>query len=125
MYVRRDLAQQMKPANAGWFGRVNPFAFDIRLLHYADGSRARDPDRAALLQRGAGSCRRDGGAGATRLIAPRDGRRRRRSAANPQSFGQLLFDAVDRADKNESLVNRCFIRETWWSIHFGTKASQG
>ena len=42
MYVRRELAQQMKPANTGWFGRVNPFAFDIRLLDYADGARRFD-----------------------------------------------------------------------------------
>ena len=32
MYVRRDLAEQLKPVNTGWFGRVNPFAFDIRTL---------------------------------------------------------------------------------------------
>ena len=42
MYVRRDLAQQLRPANTGWFGRVNPFAFDIRLLDYADGARRFD-----------------------------------------------------------------------------------
>ncbi len=42
MYVRRELAQLMKPANTGWFGRVNPFAFDIRLLDYADGARRFD-----------------------------------------------------------------------------------
>ncbi len=42
MYVRRDLAQQLTPANTGWFGRVNPFAFDIRGLDYADGARRFD-----------------------------------------------------------------------------------
>ena len=42
MYVRRDIAQQLRPANTGWFGRVNPFAFDIRLLDYADGARRFD-----------------------------------------------------------------------------------
>lgn len=42
MYVRRDLAQRLKPANTGWFGRVNPFAFDIRQLDYADGARRFD-----------------------------------------------------------------------------------
>ena len=42
MYVRRDLAQQLQPANTGWFGRVNPFAFDIRKLDYADGARRFD-----------------------------------------------------------------------------------
>lgn len=42
MYVRRDLAQQLRPANTGWFGRVDPFAFDIRQLDYADGARRFD-----------------------------------------------------------------------------------
>ena len=42
MYVRRDLAQRLQPANTGWFGRVNPFAFDIRQLDYADGARRFD-----------------------------------------------------------------------------------
>lgn len=42
MYVRRALAEQLKPANTGWFGRVNPFAFDIRRLDYADGARRFD-----------------------------------------------------------------------------------
>ena len=42
MYVRRALAQQLQPANTGWFGRVNPFAFDIRKLDYADGARRFD-----------------------------------------------------------------------------------
>ena len=42
MYMRRDIAQQLRPANTGWFGRVNPFAFDIRLLDYADGARRFD-----------------------------------------------------------------------------------
>ncbi len=42
MYVRRDLAQTLTPANTGWFGRVNPFAFDVRQLDYADGARRFD-----------------------------------------------------------------------------------
>ena len=42
MYVRRDLAEQLKPVNTGWFGRVNPFAFDIRTLDYAQGARRFD-----------------------------------------------------------------------------------
>nr|WP_316642123.1 aminotransferase class V-fold PLP-dependent enzyme [uncultured Roseateles sp.] len=42
MYVRRGLAQSLKPANTGWFGRVNPFAFDIHRLDYADGARRFD-----------------------------------------------------------------------------------
>jgi selenocysteine lyase/cysteine desulfurase len=42
MYVRRSLAQQLRPPNTGWFGRVNPFAFDIHQLDYADGARRFD-----------------------------------------------------------------------------------
>ena len=39
---RRDLAEQPKPLTTGWFGRVNPFAFDIRTLDYAQGARRFD-----------------------------------------------------------------------------------
>ena len=39
MYVRPSLAAQLRPPTTGWFGRVNPFAFDIRTLDYADGAR--------------------------------------------------------------------------------------
>jgi len=42
MYVRRTLAQTLEPANTGWFGRVNPLAFDIRTLDYAEGARRFD-----------------------------------------------------------------------------------
>jgi selenocysteine lyase/cysteine desulfurase len=42
MYVKRDLAQTLKPATTGWFGRVNPFAFDIHQLDYAEGARRFD-----------------------------------------------------------------------------------
>ena len=42
MYVRRAVAEQLKPVNTGWFGRVNPFAFDIRKLDYAQGARRFD-----------------------------------------------------------------------------------
>lgn len=38
LYVRRDLARQMIPTVTGWFGRVNPFAFDPAGLDFADGA---------------------------------------------------------------------------------------
>lgn len=38
VYVSRAVARRLAPANTGWFGRVNPFAFDIRGLDYADGA---------------------------------------------------------------------------------------
>ncbi len=49
MYVRRDLAQQLRPSNTGWFGRVNPFAFDIHALDYADGARRFDTGTPAYI----------------------------------------------------------------------------
>lgn len=39
LYVRREIANQLRPFVTGWFGRVNPFAFDIKTLDYADGAR--------------------------------------------------------------------------------------
>jgi selenocysteine lyase/cysteine desulfurase len=42
MYVRRDIARQLRPLNTGWFGRIDPFAFDIHELDYADGARRFD-----------------------------------------------------------------------------------
>ena len=49
MYVRRELAQTLRPANTGWFGRVDPFAFDIRQLDYADGARRFDTGTPAYI----------------------------------------------------------------------------
>src|SRR5690606_30944704 len=37
LYVSPRLAQRLTPSVTGWFGRVNPFAFDPRLLDYAEG----------------------------------------------------------------------------------------
>lgn len=34
LYVRPGLAETLTPGNTGWFGRVNPFAFDIRGLDF-------------------------------------------------------------------------------------------
>ena len=55
MYVRHDLAQQLQPANTGWFGRVNPFAFDIRKLDYADGARRFDTGTPPYINAAAAS----------------------------------------------------------------------
>lgn len=38
VYVNKDVANRLAPTNTGWFGRVNPFAFDIRGLDYAEGA---------------------------------------------------------------------------------------
>ena len=42
LYVRRDLAQELRPTVTGWFGRVNPFAFDATALDWAHGARRFD-----------------------------------------------------------------------------------
>ncbi len=42
LYVRRDLAEQLRPTVTGWFGRVNPFAFDATALDWAPGARRFD-----------------------------------------------------------------------------------
>jgi selenocysteine lyase/cysteine desulfurase len=42
LYVRRELAEQLQPTVTGWFGRVNPFAFDPKQLDWAAGARRFD-----------------------------------------------------------------------------------
>ncbi len=39
LYVREELAERFEPTLTGWFGRVDPFAFDPYKLDYADGAR--------------------------------------------------------------------------------------
>jgi selenocysteine lyase/cysteine desulfurase len=39
LYVRRELAEQLQPTVTGWFGRVNPFAFNPKQLDWAAGAR--------------------------------------------------------------------------------------
>jgi selenocysteine lyase/cysteine desulfurase len=38
LYVRRDLAEELRPADSGWFGQADPFAYAHR-LEYAPGAR--------------------------------------------------------------------------------------
>ncbi len=35
LYVRRDLAARLEPSVTGWFGRANPFAFDVKHLDWS------------------------------------------------------------------------------------------
>jgi selenocysteine lyase/cysteine desulfurase len=42
LYVRRELAEQLRPTVTGWFGRVHPFAFDAMTLDWAPGARRFD-----------------------------------------------------------------------------------
>jgi selenocysteine lyase/cysteine desulfurase len=38
LYVRPELARRLEPTVTGWFGRVDPFAFDPARLDFADGA---------------------------------------------------------------------------------------
>jgi selenocysteine lyase/cysteine desulfurase len=35
LYVRRQVAERLEPALTGWFGRANPFAFDVKALDWS------------------------------------------------------------------------------------------
>lgn len=48
-YIRPDVARALQPSNTGWFGRVNPFAFDIRQLDYAEGAARFDTGTPAMM----------------------------------------------------------------------------
>jgi selenocysteine lyase/cysteine desulfurase len=39
MYVRRELIEHLQPADSGWFGQENVFAYDVHNLRYADAAR--------------------------------------------------------------------------------------
>lgn len=39
LYIRKELAAQLEPQVTGWFGRENPFAFNIKSLDYAEATR--------------------------------------------------------------------------------------
>ena len=38
LYVRRELIERLQPAVTGWFGRRNPFAFEVKTLDWADAA---------------------------------------------------------------------------------------
>src|SRR5215469_15769336 len=39
LYMRRELAEQLRPSDTGWFGQADPFAYDVHLLDPAPGAR--------------------------------------------------------------------------------------
>lgn len=55
LWVRPGLAERLRPAVTGWFGRRDPFAFDATRLDWADGARRLDvgtpPIMAAYVAR--------------------------------------------------------------------------
>ena len=42
IYAKEEIVERFEPALTGWFGRVNPFAFDARALDYASEARRFD-----------------------------------------------------------------------------------
>jgi kynureninase len=39
LYVRKEVADRLRPLNVGWFAHRDQFAFDVRHFEYADGAR--------------------------------------------------------------------------------------
>jgi selenocysteine lyase/cysteine desulfurase len=38
LYMRRDLAERLRPSDTGWFGQADPFAYDVHRLDPAPGA---------------------------------------------------------------------------------------
>lgn len=49
LYVRKELAEQLTPVTTGWFGRINPFAFDGQTLDFAPGARRFDTGTPPMI----------------------------------------------------------------------------
>ena len=49
LYVRPGLADVLEPGTTGWFGRVEPFAFDAKRLDWAEGARRFDSGTPPIL----------------------------------------------------------------------------
>lgn len=49
LYVNEKIANELTPKITGWFGQVNPFAFDVRGKEYADGARRFDSGTFAMI----------------------------------------------------------------------------
>lgn len=49
LYVRRELADRLRPASTGWFGQQNPFAMEVSRLDYATGARRFDTGTPPII----------------------------------------------------------------------------
>ena len=49
LYVRRTLAEQLRPTVTGWFGRSHPFAFDATTLDWGPGARRFDSGTPPII----------------------------------------------------------------------------
>ena len=50
LWVRPGLAETLHPALTGWFGRVDPFAFDAQTLDWGDGARRLDLGTPPIME---------------------------------------------------------------------------
>ncbi|WP_078592636.1 aminotransferase class V-fold PLP-dependent enzyme [Evansella clarkii] len=49
LYVKSELAEKLQPSITGWFGMENPFAFEIKNLDFAAGTRRFDTGTPPIL----------------------------------------------------------------------------
>jgi selenocysteine lyase/cysteine desulfurase len=49
LYVKKELANELQPSITGWFGRIDPFSFDVKSLDYAEGARRFDTGTPAMI----------------------------------------------------------------------------
>jgi len=49
LYVKQEVAEKLHPAVTGWFGRKEPFAFDEKLLDWADSARRFDTGTPPIM----------------------------------------------------------------------------
>jgi selenocysteine lyase/cysteine desulfurase len=50
LWVRPGLAEQIRPAITGWFGRENPYAFDATMLDWGPGARRLDTGTPPIME---------------------------------------------------------------------------
>ncbi|SEG70355.1 Selenocysteine lyase/Cysteine desulfurase [Paenibacillus sp. UNC499MF] len=49
LYVKKELADELQPSITGWFGRIDPFSFDVKSLDYAEGTRRFDTGTPPMI----------------------------------------------------------------------------
>lgn len=49
MYVKRELIERLRPTVTGWFGRVNPFAFDAKTLDWSSSASRFDSGTPGIM----------------------------------------------------------------------------
>lgn len=49
LYIKKQVAEELKPKVTGWFGQADPFAFSIKEVTYANGARKFDSGTPAMI----------------------------------------------------------------------------